>query len=103
MKKIKFYSLVFEKYQTVAKLQIGWTDGNFNYYRDSYGWYAIVPNIGLSLCWGNTRKECEERANSKETLELLNKKINSDMADRFNYLVNIAKKEAEKRAQDEKL
>ena len=63
MKKADFYTMVRENGKNIAKQQNGYTDGNFNYYKNQYGtWHAIHPENGLSVCTDTTRKAAAARA-----------------------------------------
>lgn len=69
MKKHTFYSMVREEGAVIAKLQQGYTDGTYNYYRKDYTWFAIHPLIGLSICTGTTRKEAALFAHTPRMVE----------------------------------
>lgn len=69
MKKTIFYSMVRENGQNIAKLQKGYTDGTFNYYKRGENWYAIHPINGLSVCTDNTRKAAAEKAHTPTMME----------------------------------
>lgn len=63
MKKTAFYSMVRENGKNIAKQQNGYTDGQYNYYKNQYGvWHAIHPENGLSICTDTTRKAAAARA-----------------------------------------
>ena len=64
MKKHKFYSMVRENGEIIAKLHEGYTDGTYNYYRKNKTWYVIHPANGLSICERRTRKEAAEHVHS---------------------------------------
>lgn len=56
MKKIEFYSMMLgHGNNPKAVKHVGWTDGEFNYYRTGDYWYCIEPNSGLSVGQGETR------------------------------------------------
>jgi hypothetical protein len=93
MKKYTFYSLIYNgKNGAMAKKWDGFTDGNYNYYKNEFSkWYAIEPTTGLSVINSrNTRKDCEVAANTPEMLENVQKRITKAMQDRFNKLVQEA-------------
>ena len=69
MKKTIFYSMVRENGQNIAKLQKGYTDGTFNYYKRGENWFAIHPINGLSVCTDTTRKAAAEKAHAPAMLE----------------------------------
>lgn len=96
MKKHTFYSLVLgTNFKPVAKKWDGFTDGQYNYYKNEYNkWFAIEPLTGLSVINSrNTRKECEQLANAPEMLQKVKEKITNDMQLRFNELVTDAQAE----------
>lgn len=69
MKKTTFYSMVREDGQNIAKLQDGYTDGIFYYYKKASLWFAIHPTNGLAICSEYTRKAAAERATEPAMLE----------------------------------
>ena len=69
MKKTVFYSMVRENDKNIAKLQEGYTDGTYNYYKKDTMWYVIHPENGLSICTNHTRKAAAERAHAPAMLE----------------------------------
>jgi ABC-type nitrate/sulfonate/bicarbonate transport system substrate-binding protein len=68
MKKANFYSMVREKGENIAKLQAGYTDGTYYYYKKDSLWLAIYPGNGLSICSDYTRKAAAERAHNPAML-----------------------------------
>jgi hypothetical protein len=68
MKKTTFYSMVREDGHAIAKLQQGYTDGTFNYYKKDSRWHAIHPANGLSICSDYTRKAAAETAHAPSML-----------------------------------
>lgn len=96
MKKCTFYSLIYNgKNGAMAKKWDGFTDGTYNYYKNENNkWFAIEPSTGLSVVYArNTRKECEQSANTPEMLQKVKDKITGAMQDRFNNLVEGAMKQ----------
>ena len=90
MKKHTFYSLVLgTNHKPIAKKWNGFTDGKYNYYKNEYNkWYAIEPTTGLSVINSrNTRKDCEQLANTPEMLEKVKDKITEEMQMRFDKCV----------------
>ena len=69
MKKTTFYSMVRENGAAIAKLQNGYTDGTFNYYKRGASWFVIHPLNGLSICTDSTRKAAAEKAHAPAMLE----------------------------------
>ena len=69
MRKLKFYSMVREGNDYIAKLQDGYTDGTYNYYKKGTAWYAIHPDNGLSIKWASTRKAAAEAAHDPKITE----------------------------------
>ena len=67
MKQHSFYSLVMEGHRKTARLQQGYTDGQYNYYKQQRGslWFAIHPVFGLSIATGTTRAEAAAMAHSE--------------------------------------
>ena len=95
MRKLKFYSMVREGNDYIAKLQDGYTDGTFNYYKKGTAWYAIHPDNGLSIKWASTRKRAAEAAHEPKILARIAEAIQRqpEAAERFAAAV-IAAKEA---------
>ena len=96
MQKHKFYSMVRENGEIIAKLHEGYTDGTYNYYRKNKTWFAIHPLNGLSICTGGTRKEAEEFAHTPRLTNLIAAAIERQHAqiDKFAELVKKAEKGA---------
>ena len=96
MKKTNFYSMVREDGATIAKLQQGYTDGAFNYYKKDSQWHAIHPTNGLSICSSYTRKEAAARAHEPVMLQRITAALerNQDTAERFTAAVKKAKEAA---------
>ena len=96
MQKHKFYSMVRENGEIIAKLHEGYTDGTYNYYRKNKTWFAIHPLNGLSICTGNTRKEAAEFAHTPRLTNLIAAAIERQHAqiDKFAELVKKAEKGA---------
>lgn len=86
MKKHTFYSLVLgTNFKPVAKKWDGFTDGKYNYYKNEYKkWFAIEPLTGLSVINSrNTRKECEQAANTPEMLKKVKNAITLEKINEF--------------------
>lgn len=96
MKKHKFYSMVRENGEVIAKLHEGYTDGTYNYYRKNKSWYVIHPLNGLSICEASTRKAAAEYAHTPRMTERISAAIERHYlkADKFAALVKKAEKEA---------
>ena len=96
MKKTNFYSMVREEGQNIAKLQAGYTDGTYNYYKNDSSWHVIHPSNGLSICCGNTRKAAAEKAHEPRMIERIAKALERQQpaADRFAEAVKKAKEAA---------
>jgi hypothetical protein len=69
MKKTKFYSMVRENGAAIAKLQEGYTDGTYNYYKRGSSWFVIHPANGLSICTNSTWKAEAEAAHAPVMLQ----------------------------------
>ena len=96
MKKTTFYSMVREEEQNIAKLQAGYTDGTYNYYKKDSYWHAIHPANGLSICCSHTRKAAAERAHEPQMVERITAALERQQAaaDRFTEAVKKAKEAA---------
>lgn len=67
MKRCEFYTLINIGNGPEAVKVSGYTDGNFNYYKNALGvWHAIFPVLGVSVADARTRKEVARIANSDE-------------------------------------
>ena len=60
--------MVREDGKAIAKLQKGYTDGTYNYYKKDSLWLAIYPGNGLSICSDYTRKAAAEKAHAPAML-----------------------------------
>jgi hypothetical protein len=89
MKKHVFYSLIMQNNKIIAKQWFGYTCGRFNYYKNEWGkWEAIEPTTGLSVTYSrNTRKECEQAANTPEMLEKVKNAVTEELQERFNKII----------------
>ena len=96
MKKHKFYSMVREEGEIIAKLHDGYTDGTYNYYRKNKTWYVIHPSNGLSICEATTRKAAAENAHAPAMVKRIAAALERHYlkADKFADLVKKAEKEA---------
>ena len=96
MKKTTFYSMVREDGAAIAKLQQGYTDGTFNYYKKDSHWHAIHPANGLSICSGSTRKAAAERAHEPIMLQRITAALERqpEAVKRFTAAVEKAKEAA---------
>lgn len=96
MKKTNFYSMVREEGQNIAKLQSGYTDGTFHYYKAGALWHAIYPGNGLSICYGSTRKAAAEKAHAPAMLARVAAAVErqQDAAERFAVAVKKAEEAA---------
>lgn len=73
----------------------GFTDGKFNYYKEpkSKDWYAILPDVGLSVAKERTRRDAIASAHSPSLLEKIDKFLSKDyntLASKFDELVKTA-------------
>ncbi len=94
MKKCIFYSIVRENGKVIAKQQKGYTDGIFNYYSTRGTWFAIYPEVGMSIKTADKRKDAAAAANNPETLKQLERALERDngrAAEKFNSLLAAAK------------
>lgn len=74
MKKIEFYTLINNGNGPEPVKVSGYTDGNFNYYKNAFGvWCAIFPSHGVSVADARTRKEVQQIANSCEMKKKIEK------------------------------
>ena len=96
MKKTTFYSMVREEGQNIAKLQAGYTDGTYNYYKKGSSWFVIYPGNGLSICTAATRKAAAEAAHDPRMAERVAAALERQQAaaDRFAAAVEKAEKGA---------
>ena len=96
MKKLQFYSMVREDNDYIAKLQNGYTDGTYNYYKKGTAWYAIHPDNGLSIKWASTRKAAAEAAHEPRMVERIEAAVERqpEAAERFAAAVRAAKEAA---------
>ena len=69
MTKLNFYSLMRVGGKAQAILHNGYTDGDFNYYKNGSSWSAIHPLYGLSVASGATRKDAAEEAHQLFVLD----------------------------------
>ena len=97
MRKATFYSRGF--FPGGVKKQEGFTDGRFNYYKnpDKNVWYAILPDIGLSVAQERTRKDVIASANNPYVIEDIEKiliKERDTLACQFAELVKAAESAA---------
>ena len=96
MKKTTFYSMVREEGQNIAKLQAGYTDGTYNYYKAGSLWHVIHPANGLSISYGSTRKAAAEKAHAPDMLARIAAAVErqQDAAARFTAAVKKAEEAA---------
>lgn len=93
MKRIEFYTLINNFGKPAAVKVKGYTDGNYNYYKDKFNnWHCVVPSLGVAFHgYFKTRKEAIINAYIGENIEALNKYyINNE------YLINRFKELVEK-------
>ena len=96
MKKTTFYSMVREDGENIAKLQKGYTDGTYYYYKKESLWHAIHPVNGLSICSYHTRKAAAEHAHAPRIVERIAAALERqpEAAERFAAAVEKAKEAA---------
>ena len=96
MKKTTFYSMVREDGENIAKLQKGYTDGTYYYYKRDSLWLVIHPANGLSICSSHTRKEAAARAHEPRLVERIAAALERqpEAAERFAAAVEKAKEAA---------
>jgi hypothetical protein len=96
MKKTTFYSMVREDGENIAKLQKGYTDGTYYYYKKESLWLVIHPANGLSICSSHTRKEAAARAHEPRLVERIAAALERqpEAAERFAAAVKKAKEAA---------
>ena len=96
MKKTTFYSMVREDGENIAKLQKGYTDGTYYYYKKESLWLVIHPANGLSICSSHTRKEAATRAREPRLVERIAAALERqpEAAERFAAAVKKAKEAA---------
>ena len=96
MKKTTFYSMVREDGENIAKLQKGYTDGTYYYYKRDSLWLVIHPANGLSICSSHTRKEAAARAHEPRFVERIAAALERqpETAERFAAAVKKAKEAA---------
>lgn len=102
MKKAEFYTRYFDGENCIAKKVNGYTDGNFYFYKGIGGyWHGIEPKTGLAAsgAYGQpTRKKAvEELYKNLVEIEIYMASCNGRIqAEKFNELIEIAKKEEER-------
>lgn len=96
MRKHKFYSMVREEGEVIAKLHEGYTDGTYNYYRKNKTWYVIHPANGLSIFEAGTRKGAAEYVHSPAMVKRIAAALERHYlkAEKFADLVKKAETEA---------
>ena len=96
MKKTTFYSMVREDGENIAKLQKGYTDGTYYYYKKESLWLVIHPANGLSICSSHTRQEAAARAHEPRLVERIAAALERqpEAAERFAAAVKKAKEAA---------
>lgn len=69
MKKHSFYSIIMKNHKPYRVLHNGYSDGTYYYYKNNFNsgavWYAIAPNVGLSVAEGHTRKAAQQAATAR--------------------------------------
>lgn len=71
----------------------GWTDGVYNYYKNGDMWFCIVPDIGISCAYANSRKEAAEIGHSANTVSYIAATMDRDsekLREKFNSLIQEA-------------
>ena len=66
MKKCVFYSMMKLEGIPCAVLHTGYQDNGIWYYKNKSVWQAILPDNGLMIAQGRTRKEAAENATTPE-------------------------------------
>ena len=96
MKKANFYSMVRQDGENIAKLQKGYTDGTYYYYKKDSLWLVIYPGNGLSICSDYTRKAAAERAHAPAMVTRIAAAVERqpEAAERFAAAVKKAKEAA---------
>lgn len=80
MYKTNFYSLGRIENEIRPIKRKGYSDNMWYYYQDTNKkWYAIDPMTGLAICNGESRRETEETAHSKELLQKIDKYIKTKL------------------------
>lgn len=92
MKKQIFYTMIYHHGATRAVRVNGYTDGAFNYYKNTFGrWHAIEPTTGLDVYGMQpTRKAAQDAATTPERLAIIKRKLENDgptLADRLQKLI----------------
>lgn len=84
MTKTKFYTLENKNGRPTATLKNGYTDGRYNYYYNNVfrRWYAIMPNVGLSICDDRTLRDTMLKVYSDDVQNKVNDYITRDV-DRY--------------------
>ena len=95
MKKTAFYSMVREEGENIAKLQQGYTDGTYNYYKKESLWYVIHPINGLSICSNHTRKAAAERTHEPKMIERIAAALERQQAAAETFAAAVKKAEEE--------
>ena len=82
MKKCVFYSMMKIEGIPCAIQHTGYQDNGIWYYKNKSEWQAILPENGLMIAQGRTRKEAAEKANAPEMLQRLASFTASDAGQR---------------------
>ena len=82
MKKCVFYSMMKIEGIPCAIQHTGYQDNGIWYYKNKSVWQAILPENGLMIAQGRTRKEAAEKANTPEMVGRLAHFMASDAGQR---------------------
>lgn len=89
MKKCSFYT---RKNKGIERVN-GWTDGKYNYYKNGYMWFCIVPDIGIAAVTGSSRKDVMTQAYDYDIAAKISAIMDRDGAklrEKFNSLIQAA-------------
>lgn len=97
MKRIEFYTLINNFGEPAAVKVKGYTDGNYNYYKDKFNnWHCVIPSLGIAFHGYFTKRyQAVEDGYKEENVTALNKYyINNEyLINRFKELVEKAMEE----------
>lgn len=96
MKNLSFYSRHCEDHVHEARLHDGFTDGDFNYYEWCDKWFAIDPETGLAVAYGDCGLDAVAKAHDPKVAEAMKRFTEKDIEQlKLQFQKLIAEKEKE--------
>lgn len=96
MRSIKFYSLHNMGHGIEVNLHEGYTDGTYNYYEWCDKWFAIHPETGLAVAYGDCGLDAVVKAHEPKVAEAMKRFTEKDMEQlKLQFQKLIAEKEKE--------